>query len=235
MIESLWLEYTVAAGAPRESLSSPSRCVPCTRAVRVEASWEPNMEASIITCKACRRLPAFWTCSMEGPPLRASRSSTAIARSSAPMTSTSSFSEAPKSASSFFLISVAAFRSASLVAMPAAVSSIFVARASDMDEAWTMEAWSSSASALAVFTSYCRFLERSSHHSLNSTYVWCAASPSFTTLPCRSVRSCSTFWTGLEPWPACTATARSANRPANTTERGAPMAVLATLAALGHS
>mmetsp|Transcript_91552 Transcript_91552/g.285369 ORF Transcript_91552/g.285369 Transcript_91552/m.285369 type:complete len:244 (-) Transcript_91552:257-988(-) len=153
MIDAPWLAYTVAAGAPRESLSSPACCALCTSAVKVEASWEPTMEASTMTCKACTRLPALWICIMAAPPLRASRSKTAIARSNALMTSKSSFSSAAKSVSSLFRILVAALRSASFEAMPADVSSILVVRAEAVEAACSMAAFSSATSAFAVFTS----------------------------------------------------------------------------------
>mmetsp|Transcript_55895 Transcript_55895/g.125968 ORF Transcript_55895/g.125968 Transcript_55895/m.125968 type:complete len:273 (-) Transcript_55895:162-980(-) len=182
MIELLRLVYAAASGAPRASLSSSSRCTLCTKAVNVVASWEPTIAALIITCNAWRRLPACCTCSIAAPPLRASRSRTAMARSSAPTTSTRSFSAVAKSASSVLRISAAAFKSASLVAIFPDVSSISAAKETEELEACSIAAFSSSTCAFAVLTSYFKFLDRSSHHALNSTYVWCAASPSLMTL-----------------------------------------------------
>mmetsp|Transcript_93022 Transcript_93022/g.287097 ORF Transcript_93022/g.287097 Transcript_93022/m.287097 type:complete len:227 (-) Transcript_93022:73-753(-) len=210
MIESLWLEYTVACGAPSRSLSSPSFCAFCTRAVSVLASWEPIIDASIMACTALRRPSAFSTCNIAAPPLRACLSNTAMARSSAPTTSVSSFSAAAKSASSALRISPAALRSASLVAIFPEVSSISAESALTVEEASSIDAFNSSTCPAAVFTSNCRFLDRSSHHSLNSTYVWCASSPSLMTLACKSVRSWRTCCMGFTSCPACAGTARSA-------------------------
>mmetsp|Transcript_117649 Transcript_117649/g.240587 ORF Transcript_117649/g.240587 Transcript_117649/m.240587 type:complete len:243 (-) Transcript_117649:237-965(-) len=171
-MELLWLAYTVGSGAPKPSLSSSAPCALCTRALSLAAPWDPSMEDSTMRRIASVTLPAFPSCTIAAPspaePLRASRSRIATARSSALITSSNSFSAAAKSASSVLRIVVAALRSASLVAMLAELSSMAALCAEAWLPAWSMAASRFAISSLAVFTSYFKFFDLSSHHSLYS-------------------------------------------------------------------
>mmetsp|Transcript_62711 Transcript_62711/g.164490 ORF Transcript_62711/g.164490 Transcript_62711/m.164490 type:complete len:252 (-) Transcript_62711:235-990(-) len=171
-MEPPWCLYTAGSGAPRESSESPSAsataALPCTSAVSLAASCEPSIEASTRTLTASRTLLAFCSWSMAPPPLRISRSRMPMARSIVEMMSTSSVSDAAKSATSFARMAIAAFRSASLVAMLEANSSILADAADASAEALSMVAFSSLTSDLPVLISKLRSLERSSHHSANS-------------------------------------------------------------------
>mmetsp|Transcript_72749 Transcript_72749/g.187704 ORF Transcript_72749/g.187704 Transcript_72749/m.187704 type:complete len:351 (-) Transcript_72749:16-1068(-) len=198
MMPPPWPLYTAAAGAPTSSLSSSSLLSPfCTSAVSFAASCEPIMEASTMALRACIRPLAFWTCTIAAPCFFISRSRMPMARSMVLMMSMDSFSATAKSATSFSRMLVAAFRSASLVPMLAASSSILADAADASAVELSIVAFSSSTSALPVLISKPTFRERSSHHSEYSAKVFCAASPSLTILPCRSERSCRAFCTGL--------------------------------------
>jgi len=96
----------------------------CAKAVSFAASAELRDESWAIMFKALARLPALCRSAALAPPLEASRSMNAVARSSNEMTLTSSLSSLATSAASLSRISVAAFSSASSVKISAARASI---------------------------------------------------------------------------------------------------------------
>mmetsp|Transcript_92030 Transcript_92030/g.233991 ORF Transcript_92030/g.233991 Transcript_92030/m.233991 type:complete len:289 (+) Transcript_92030:1146-2012(+) len=163
----LWLSYTAASGAPgSESVSvSESWLEVCTSAASLEPSAALITEASTMAESAEAKLLAFFTWSMDAPPLAISRSKMPVARSSMLMVSTSSDSSAEKSARSLSRISVAALRSASSVAMSPAKSSILAVCSAAEDVLWAMEACKLSTSAEPVLISWPNSRARSSHHS----------------------------------------------------------------------
>mmetsp|Transcript_23071 Transcript_23071/g.49132 ORF Transcript_23071/g.49132 Transcript_23071/m.49132 type:complete len:218 (-) Transcript_23071:107-760(-) len=216
MMPPLWPLYTAAAGAPRLksdswSLSSEP-CELCTNAVSRPASAELNTEAFTITLNACVMLPAFFNCTKE-PLLAISFSRSPMARCKVSMISESSFDSAPKSAASLPRISVAALRSASSVLMSAESCSTLVLKELVRADSASIVAFKLETSPFPVLISKPRFLERSSHHSENSLYVFCAASPSPTILDCKSESNEITFPTGDDsPAKAIGHTARATNK-----------------------
>mmetsp|Transcript_44728 Transcript_44728/g.116337 ORF Transcript_44728/g.116337 Transcript_44728/m.116337 type:complete len:234 (-) Transcript_44728:38-739(-) len=205
MMPPLWPSYAAASGAAspcasaRPSWSSPWSSPCCelwTSAVSLLASCELSMEAATMALSACTTFVARRSCSMEAPPLRISRSRMPIARSIAPITSTSSASAAAKSFPSVARMVEAAFRSASAVAMADDAASMSAVSASILALAFWMSAANSLDSPSPVLISYAKFFDRSSHHSANFSNVALESSPSLMTLVSRLLRSCSTLATG---------------------------------------
>mmetsp|Transcript_68216 Transcript_68216/g.202987 ORF Transcript_68216/g.202987 Transcript_68216/m.202987 type:complete len:237 (+) Transcript_68216:844-1554(+) len=147
IMSPLWPSYTVAAGAPR--LASPESSsdlwAACTNAVSFAPSFELRAEACTRTSNACATLVASFSCTMDVAPVCISFSRMPMARVSASMISVSSFSSVPNSLLSCARMPMAAFRSASSVAMPAESSSIFSLRDPVSAISLVMVAWSSAA------------------------------------------------------------------------------------------
>mmetsp|Transcript_15260 Transcript_15260/g.40515 ORF Transcript_15260/g.40515 Transcript_15260/m.40515 type:complete len:284 (+) Transcript_15260:176-1027(+) len=163
----LWPSYVAAAGAPGSA--SSDRCWVCTRAASFEASPVSIMLAETITERASARLLALWICIMDAPCFFISRSRMPTARSMVSAISMSSFSEAAKASPSFARISVAAFRSCSSTLISPLSFSISTVREPMSASSSVMVAESSFTSALPVLISKEISLERSSHHSANSS------------------------------------------------------------------
>mmetsp|Transcript_28501 Transcript_28501/g.72106 ORF Transcript_28501/g.72106 Transcript_28501/m.72106 type:complete len:268 (+) Transcript_28501:459-1262(+) len=173
MMPPLWLSYTAPAGAP----TSASSLELCNKAVKRCASAVLSDDASTSTLNACTMLFAPFNCSMDAPPF-ISRSKIPTARRTTSMVSANSFSSARKASCSLPRISVAALRSASSVDNSPESFSTFVSRDLILAASFEIAACSSATSAFPVFISCPNVLERSSHHSENSSYTFCAPSPS---------------------------------------------------------
>mmetsp|Transcript_17515 Transcript_17515/g.46668 ORF Transcript_17515/g.46668 Transcript_17515/m.46668 type:complete len:239 (-) Transcript_17515:267-983(-) len=145
----LWLSYTAPAGAPTSSSSFEL----CTRAVSWLASEVLSAEAETKTLRACATLAAFFSCNMEAPPF-ISRSMMPMARCKVSMISDNSFSSATKASFSLARISVAAFTSASSMAISPESCSTLACKAPTVASSWAIAACNSATSAFPVLMSF---------------------------------------------------------------------------------
>mmetsp|Transcript_12014 Transcript_12014/g.30236 ORF Transcript_12014/g.30236 Transcript_12014/m.30236 type:complete len:239 (-) Transcript_12014:259-975(-) len=148
-IPPLWLSYTAPAGAPMSSSSLEL----CTSAVSRLASEVVIAEAETKTLSACATLAAFFNCNMEAPPF-ISRSMMPMARCKVSMISDNSFSSATKASFSLARISVAAFTSASSMAISPESCSTLACKAPTVASSWAIAACNSATSAFPVLMSF---------------------------------------------------------------------------------
>mmetsp|Transcript_24275 Transcript_24275/g.75088 ORF Transcript_24275/g.75088 Transcript_24275/m.75088 type:complete len:242 (-) Transcript_24275:7-732(-) len=188
MMSAPWPSYAAAAGAPASaSWSAACEAWPaCTKAASLAPSAELSAEACTSMVSASVMLPELFSCSIDAPPFCISFVRMLMARSIMSMTSVSSFSSFRKSVFSALRTSVAALRSASSAAMLPDSSSIFVVIEPMSEVALLIAASSSLTCFFPVLISYPTSLFRSSQNSANSSYTFCATSPSAMILACWS-------------------------------------------------